>query len=341
MKAFGIDRYKGELTARDIRAPSPRSDEVVVAVAAASVNPLDIKLQAGEFRTILPYDLPLILGNDMAGTVVEVGHDVRQFKVGDEVFARVNAAGIGTFAERIAVAEADLALKPASLTSTQAAAIPLVALTAWQVLIERAELKAGQKILIHAGSGGVGTMAIQLAKHFGATVAATASGANLELLKALGADIAIDYREEDFAKRLGGYDVVLSSLSPDILQRSLGVLRPGGRLISISGPPDPAFANEINASLLIRILSHFLSFRIRHAARRRAVDYSFHFMHSSGEQLAQIAALVDAGTLKPVIDSVFSFEEAPAAMARVKTGRVRGKVVIEIEASGAREKAAA
>ena len=336
MKAFGIDRYKGELTPREIHAPSPRPDEVVVAIAAASVNPLDVKLQAGEFRAILHYDLPLILGNDMAGTVVEVGRDVRQFKVGDEVFARVDVAGIGTFAERIAVAEADLALKPASLTLTQAAAMPLVALTAWQVLVERAQLKAGQKVLVHAGSGGVGTMAIQLAKHLGATVAATASGANLALLKSLGADIVIDYREEDFAKRLGGYDVVLNSLGPDILRKSLAVLKPGGRLISISGPPDPAFAREINGNRLIRLLLHLLSFRIRRAARRRGVDYSFHFMHADGDQLAKIAALVDAGKLKPVIESVFPFDEAPAAMARVKTGRVRGKVVIDIEASSAR-----
>ena len=336
MKAFGIDRYKGELTPREIHAPSPRPDEVVVAIAAASVNPLDVKLQAGEFRAILHYDLPLILGNDMAGTVVEVGRDVRQFKVGDEVFARVDVAGIGTFAERIAVAEADLALKPASLTLTQAAAMPLVALTAWQVLVERAQLKAGQKVLVHAGSGGVGTMAIQLAKHLGATVAATASGANLALLKSLGADIVIDYREEDFAKRLGGYDVVLNSLGPDILRKSLAVLKPGGRLISISGPPDPAFAREINGNRLIRLLLHLLSFRIRRAARRRGVDYSFHFMHADGDQLVKIAALVDAGKLKPVIESVFPFDEAPAAMARVKTGRVRGKVVIDIEASSAR-----
>ena len=198
MKAFAIDRYKGDLTPRDVPDPVPGPGEVVVAIAATSVNPIDFKLRDGEFKAILPQDMPLTLGLDLAGTVIATGADVTRFKVGDEVFARPADDHIGTFAERIAVAEADLALKPKSLDMTEAGALPLTALTAWQVLVERAQVKRGDKVLIHAGSGGVGTVAIQLAKHLGATVAATAGTDNLDLVRSLGADVAIDYRNEDF-----------------------------------------------------------------------------------------------------------------------------------------------
>jgi NADPH:quinone reductase-like Zn-dependent oxidoreductase len=216
MKAFAIDKYKGDLTAREVPDPSPGPGDVVVAIAAASVNPIDWKLRDGEFKAILPAKMPLILGNDLAGTVVTVGAGARRFKVGDKVFARPDKDRIGTFAERIAIAEADLALKPASLGMTDAAALPLVALTAWQVLVERARVKPGDKVLIHAGSGGVGTVAIQLAKHLGATVATTVGTDNIDLVKSLGADVVIDYRKGDFAKWLNGYDVVLNSLGPDV-----------------------------------------------------------------------------------------------------------------------------
>src|SRR4051794_6195944 len=212
MKAFAIDKYKGDLTAREVPDPSPGPGDVVVAIAAASVNPIDWKLRDGEFKAILPAKMPLILGNDLAGTVVTVGAGARRFKVSDKVFARPDKDRIGAFAERIAIAEADLALKPASLGMTDAAALPLVALTAWQVLVERARVKPGDKVLIHAGSGGVGTVAIQLAKHLGATVATTVGTDNIDLVKSLGADVVIDYRKGDFAKWLNGYDVVLNSL---------------------------------------------------------------------------------------------------------------------------------
>lgn len=330
MKAFAIDRYRGDLTAREVPGPAPGPGDVVVAIAAASVNPLDFKLRDGEFKAILPYKMPLILGNDLAGTVVAVGDGVQRFKIGDEVFARPGKDRIGTFAERIAVAEGDLALKPASLGMTDAAALPLVALTAWQVLVERAQLKPGQKVLIHAGSGGVGTIAIQLARHLGATVATTVGPDNIELVKSLGADIVVDYRKDDFAKRLSGYDVVLNSLGSAVLEKSLAVLKPGGKLISISGPPDPAFGREIGANAIVRQLLRLLSFRIRRKARRRGVDYSFLFMRADGTQLAEIAKLVDAGAIRPVIDRVFGFDETPAAMARVESGRSRGKVVIQV-----------
>jgi NADPH:quinone reductase-like Zn-dependent oxidoreductase len=330
MKAFAIDKYKDALTLREFPDPMPGRGEVVVAIAAASVNPIDWKLRDGEFKAILPVEMPLILGNDLAGTVVAVGDGVRRFKVGDEVFAHPDNDRIGTFAERIAIAEADLALKPASLGMTDAAALPLVALTAWQVLVERAQVKAGDKVLIHAGSGGVGTVAIQLAKHLGATVATTAGTDNIDLVRSLGADVVINYRNDDFAKRLSGYDVVVNSLGPDVLEKSLSVLKPGGKLISISGPPDPAFAREIGANWVVRQLLRLLSFKIRYKAKKHGVDYSFLFMRADGAQLAEIAKLVDAGAIRPVIDRVFRFDETPAAMKRVESGRSRGKVVIQV-----------
>lgn len=338
MKAFVIDRYKGDLVAQEVADPAAGPGEVVVEIAAASVNPLDVKLRDGEFKAILPYGMPLILGNDLAGVVVAVGSEVRRFKVGDEVFARPDKGRIGAFAERIAIAEVDLALKPATVSMIEAAALPLVSLTAWQALVERAQVKPGQRVLIHAGSGGVGTVAIQLAKHLGATVATTAGADNIGLVRSLGADVVIDYRKEDFARRLSGYDVVLNSLGADVLERSLSVLKPGGKLISISGPPDPAFAREIGATWVVRQLLRLLSFKIRRRARKQGVDYSFLFMRADGAQLAEIAKLVDAGAIRPVIDQVFAFDETPAAMDRVASGRSRGKVVIQVsgEASARR-----
>lgn len=340
MKAFAIDAYKGELILRDVPDPVAGPGQVVVEIAAASVNPIDVKLRDGDFKAILPHKMPFTLGSDLAGTIVAVGPGASRFQVGDAVFACPNKDRIGTFAERIAIDEADLALKPAGLSMTEAAALPLVALTAWQVLVERARLQRGQKVLIHAGSGGVGTVAIQLAKHLGATVAATAGTANIALVRSLGADVIVDYRKDDFAEKLSGYDVVLNTLGADVLEKSLSVLKPGGTLVSISGPPDLAFARTIGANAIVQLLMRLLSFKIRRKAKKHGVDYSFLFMHADGGQLAEIAKLVDAGTIRPVIDSEFAFGDTPAAMARVASGRARGKVVIAVaEASASAPKA--
>src|SRR6266853_3873719 len=262
MKAFVVDRYEGKSAVRLGEMPEPevRDDDVLVQVHAASLNQLDSKIRDGEFKLILPYRLPLILGNDVAGVAVRVGSTARRFKPGDEVYARPHRDRIGTFAEFIAMNEADVALKPKNLTMEEAASIPLVGLTAWQVLIERANLKQGQKVLIHAGSGGVGTFAIQLAKHIGATVATTTSTANVDLVKRLGADVVIDYKKEDFSHVLRDYDVVVNSLDKVTLEKSLRVLKPGGQLISISGPPDAAFARSIGASWIVKLIVPALSY---------------------------------------------------------------------------------
>jgi alcohol dehydrogenase len=332
MKAFVIDRYKSKdgLRLVDVPVPELRDSDVLVEIRAASVNPIDAKIKDGEFKLILPYRLPLILGNDLAGVVVRVGPCVRRFAPGDEVYARPDKDRIGTFAEYIAVSEADLAVKPRSLTMEQAASLPMVALTAWQALVERANVKPGQKVLVHAGSGGVGTVAIQLAKHLGATVATTTSAANAELVKGLGADVVVDYKTEDFAAVLHDYDVVLDPLGGETLEKSLRVVRPGGTVIGIAGPPDPDFAKEIGASWFLRLAMTLLSYRTVRRARRRQVTYSFLFMKASGDQLREITALVDAGAIRPVIDRAFPFESTKDALTYVEAGRTQGKVVVTL-----------
>lgn len=310
--------------------PALRDDDVLVRVHAAGVNPLDSKIRTGEFKLILPYRLPLILGNDVAGVVTGGGPRVRRFKPGDEVYARPHHDRIGTFAEFIAMNEDDVAIKPKKLTMEEAASIPLVGLTAWQALIESARLKKDQRVLIHAGSGGVGTFAIQLAKHIGAIVATTTSTANVDLVKRLGADVVVDYKKDDFEEVLRDYDVVVNSLGKEMLEKSLRVLKPGGKLISISGPPDPDFAMDIGSGWLLRQLMGVLSYRIRNQARRRRVSYSFLFMKANGDQLRQIASLIDAGTIRPIVDRIFPFEATKEALAYVETGRAKGKVVVKV-----------
>ncbi len=332
MKAFIIDRYGKKEVGRiaDMPDPEVRDDDVLIRIHAASINPLDSKTKSGEFKLILPYRLPLILGNDMAGTVVRVGARVRNFKPGDEIYARPDDDRIGTFAEFIAVKASSLALKPANLSMVEAASVPLAALTAWQVLVETAKLKRGQKVLIHAGSGGVGTIAIQLAKHLGAFVATTTSTANIAWVKDLGADVVIDYKQQDFAAVLRDYDVVLNSLGNGELNKSLQVLKPGGHLISISGPPTPAFAAARGLAWPLRLALRLLSFSIRNKAKKIGGQYTFVFMRADGAQLREITALIESGAIRPVVDKVFPFQDTHKALAYVDSGRAKGKVVVQM-----------
>ena len=332
MKAFIVDRYRKNDPLRygDMPEPVPGQDDVLVDVHAAGLNPLDGKIRDGAFKAFIPYRPPFILGHDVAGIVVGIGSNVRRFKIGDEVYARPRDGRIGAFAERIAIDQADVALKPGTIGMEEAASMPLVALTAWQALVERAGLEQGQKVLIHAGSGGVGTIAIQLAKHLGATVATTASAANADLVKRLGADIVIDYRNQEFDKLLSGYDVVLNSLDSTTLRKSLDVLKPGGKVISISGPPDPDFAREQGLSWALRQVMRLLSLGIRRRAAARGVHYSFLFMRANGNQLGQITALIDKGIIRPVVERIFPFDDTNEALALVETGRAKGKVVVKL-----------
>lgn len=331
MKAFLIERYGKRVGhIAEVADPEIGDHDVLVQVHAASVNLLDIKISTGEFKMILPYSLPLIMGNDVAGVVMKVGAAVKRFRAGDEVYARPPQERIGAFAERIAVNEDALALKPRNITLQQAAALPLVALTAWQVLVETANVQKGQKVFIHAGSGGVGSIAIQLAKHLGAFVATTTSTPNVEWVKALGADVVIDYTQQHVENTLENYDVVLNSLGADELEKSLTILKPGGQLISISGPPTPAFAQAQKLPRLMGLVMRMLSSGIRRKARKKNIHYSFVFMRASGAQLEEITTLVEAGIIKPVIDRTFPFESTAQALSYVGQGRSKGKVIIDI-----------
>ncbi|SFZ70843.1 NADP-dependent oxidoreductase [Chitinimonas taiwanensis] len=333
MQAFSIDRYSKQEVGRITEVPVPevREDEVLVEIHAASVNPLDAKIRSGEFKLVLPYRLPLVLGHDLAGTVRKVGPRVTRFKPGDAVFARADDFRIGSFAEYLAVKEASLAHKPANLNMEESASLPLIALTAWQVLVELAQVRPGQKVFIQAGSGGVGTAAIQLAKHLGAFVATTTSTSNVEWVQALGADQVIDYRKQDFATVLHDYDVVLNNLGSEELEKSLQVLKPGGHLISISGPPTPAFAAAQRLAWPLKQVLRLISYGIRKKAQRRGVAYSFLFMRADGQQLRQIAALIELGAIRPIVDRVFPLDKTADALAYVEQGRAKGKVVIKVK----------
>ena len=330
MRAFVINKYKEPLREAEVAEPAVDERDVLVQVQAAGLNQLDEKIRLGEFKQILPYKLQLVLGNDVAGTVLRVGASVKGFKPGDEVYARPSTDRIGTFAERISIAEEDLALKPVSASMEEAGSLPLVALTAWQALVEQGNVQPGQKVLIHAGAGGVGSIAIQLAKHLGATVATTASSSNAGFVRDLGADIVIDYRAQDFEQLLSGYDLVLDSLGGQNLQKSLRILKPGGKAIGIAGPPDPAFARKAGLNPALRLAVTGLSSKIRKQARKLGVSYEFLFMRASGDQLRQISTLVDAGVLRPIVGKVFTFDQAPEALQSLAAGGFRGKAVLTV-----------
>jgi NADPH:quinone reductase-like Zn-dependent oxidoreductase len=332
VKAFVVDKYKkkGALRLANVPEPQLRDSDVLVRIQGAALNLLDSKVRDGEFKLLLPYRTPFVLGHDVAGTVVRTGARAGRFKVGDAVYARPRDHRVGTFAEFIAIDEADVALKPRNLDMTEAASIPLVGLTAWQALVEVGKVKRGQKVFIQAGSGGVGTIAIQLAKHLGATVATTTSTKNAELVRSLGADVVIDYNAQDFEKVLSGYDLVLNSQDAKTLEKSLRVLKPGGLVISISGPPDPAFAKEAGLSPFLKLVMHLLSRGVRKKAKALAVRYSFLFMRAQGQQLSEIAALIESGVIRPVIEKVYPFEKTGDALAYIETGRAKGKVVIKV-----------
>ncbi|NGN64746.1 NADP-dependent oxidoreductase [Streptomyces sp. A7024] len=333
MKAFVVDSYgKDGLHAADVPEPAVGAGDVLVRVRAAGINPLDKMVRDGEFKQLLKYRTPFVLGHDVAGVVTRVGADVRDFKAGDEVYARPRDLRIGTFAEYIAIDRADVALKPSSLTMEEAAAVPLVALAAWQALVDVAQIKPGRQVLVHAGAGGLGSTVIQLAKHLGASVTTTVNGKDADKARTLGADHVIDYTTTDFAEQPAAYDLVLDSLGGENLTKSLTVLKPGGLAISVVGPPDPAFAAQVGKPLLKPVMG-LLSRKVRARARKLGVRYAFFFMRADGAQLKALAALYDAGTLVPVLDRTFPFDETLDAMAYVENGRAKGKIVVTLPTS--------
>jgi NADPH:quinone reductase-like Zn-dependent oxidoreductase len=307
--------------------PTAGPGDVLVDIRAASINPLDMLVRDGEFKRLIRYERPFPLGHDLAGVITAVGRDVRDLKVGDEIYSRPRDLRIGAFSESIAIDQDDVALKPSSLSFEEAAAVPLVALAAWQALVDVADVQPGQKLLVHAGAGGLGSTVIQLGKHLGAYVATTARTDDVKKVTSLGADEVIDFTTTDFVDVLSGYDVVLDSLGPQSLDKSLTVLRPGGLAISVVGPPDPAFATQVGRPAFRPVMA-VLSRKVRRRAKQLKVRYSFFFMQASGAQLEKLAALYDDGTLRPVLDRTFDFDETPAAMAYVEQGKASGKVVV-------------
>lgn len=334
MKAYVLEKYgKNQiLTLSNLAEPALKPSEVLVEIHSTAINSLDALVRNGEFKLFLPYKTPFVLGHDFAGTVCKVGRDVRHFKIGDQVYARPSDFSIGTFAEQIAVNEKDLAIVPSNISMEQVAGIPLVGLTSWQALVEIANVQPGQKVFIQAGSGGVGTLAIQLAKHLGAYVATTTSSANIELVKSLGADEVIDYKKDDFSVILKDFDVVLhSNKEVKVLEKSLTVLKPGGILISLTGPATASLAQQFHLALPFKWILNLLSYSVKRKAKKLNVNYHFLFMKADGIALAEITKLIDAGKIKPVVDRVYGFEQVNEAMAYVETGRSKGKVIVKIK----------
>lgn len=332
MKALILKGYGGldQITFADIPRPALKPDEILVQVHAAGLNPVDNKIREGQMKAMLRFQLPATLGSDLAGVVVEVGHHVTRFKPGDAIFASTFGLRTGALAAFAVVTENAAALKPANLDFVQAASIPMVGLTSWQALVERAHIKAGQKVFIPAGAGGIGTFAIQLAKHLGAEVATTTSAGNADLVRSLGADEVIDYRKQKFEDVLRDYDAVLGTVPGESLEKSIQILKPKGTVVSLIGPPDPAFGRTRGMNSLVLFVLWLLSRKVHRLAKKRDVGYSFLFVHPDGGQLSEIGELLEAGSIRPVIDKVFPFAQAKEALAYLEKGRAKGKVVVQI-----------
>ncbi|WP_427306457.1 NADP-dependent oxidoreductase [Cupriavidus sp. H39] len=333
MKALTFKRYgrSPEIEFADVPRPTLKADELLVQVHAAGLNPIDNMIPAGTFKPILKFELPATLGSDLAGVVVEVGSRVTRFKPGDAVFASLFDLGRGSIAEFAAVPESVAAPKPAKLDFVQAASVPMVGLTSWQALKERANVRAGQKVFIPAGSGGIGTFAIQLAKYLGAKVGTTTSTGNVPLVTALGADEVVDYKKEDFETVLRGYDVVLGTLRGEAIEKAVGILNPGSKIVSLIGPLDAAFARARRLNFFLTFVFGLMSRKIMRLAIKQDVTYSFLFVRPDGAQLAEIGGLLESEHVRPVIDKVFPFEQAKEALEYLAQGRAKGKVVVRIQ----------
>lgn len=333
MQALTFKRYgkSPEIGLSDIPVPVLKADEILVQVYAAAINPIDNMILTGMFKPVLHFQLPATMGSDLAGVVTEVGSQVTRFKPGDAVFASIFDQGNGALAKFAVVPESLAAMKPANLDFLQAASIPMVGLTSWQALKERANIQLGQKVFIPAGSGGIGTFAIQLAKYFGADVATTTSTGNFGLVRKLGADQVIDYSKQQFNKVLANYDMVLGTIKGDLIEKSIDILKPGSKIVSLVGPLDAAFAKQRRLNVVLKFVFGLMSRKIIRQAKKRNIHYSFLFVRPDGHQLTEIAKLLEAEKIKPVIDKVFPFEQATEALAYLAQGHAKGKVVVKMD----------
>lgn len=333
MKALTFKRYgkSPEIGFAEVPYPTLKPDELLVEVYAVGLNPIDNMIPTGMFKPILKFPLPATMGSDLAGVVKEVGSRVTRFKPGDAIFASLFDLGLGSLAEFAVVPENVAALKPTNLNFVQAASIPMVGLTSWQALKERASVRKGQKVFIPAGAGGIGTFAIQLAKHMGAKVATTTSTGNVQWVSSLGADEVIDYKTQAFDNVLHGYDMVLGTLRGDEIKKSIDILKPGGKIISLVGPLDAAFASSRRLNVVLKFLFSLMSRKIMRLADKRDITYSFLFVRSDGRQLSEIGDLLQSEQIHPVIDKVFPFDQAKDALDYLAQGRTKGKVVVQLK----------
>ncbi len=333
MKAYQISGYnkgKIEMQQVEIVRPSIRPTEVLIQVKCAGVNPLDNMIARGEVRLVTPYEFPLTMGNECSGTIVQVGEDVHGFAIGDRVFARLPIRQIGAFAEYVATPASAIAHIPEGLSFAQAASIPLTALTAYQAL-ELMQPKPGASLFVSGGSGGLGAMAIPLAKARGLVVYTNGNPESRERVLALGADRYLDYRKEDYLGSLPPVDYVLDSLGGDALTRQIQLLREGGHIVSLRGLPNGTFAKRFGLPTWKRWLFSLVALGIEREARRRRAKYDFLFVESHGGQLAEIAQLIEERGIRPSIDSVFTFDQANDALAKVASRGSVGKVIISLE----------
>jgi alcohol dehydrogenase len=332
MRAYLLTGYGGvsdNVRLAEIPDPVAGSGEVVIDIHAASLNPIDFKLVHGALKRISKYKLPRPIGFDASGVVTAVGPGASKFKPGDAVYVRASRDTIGAFAEQIALPEQLVAPKPATISHAEAASLPLVGLTTLQGF-GRAGARAGQRILIHAGSGGVGSFAVQYAKHLGLHVTSTTSSRNADFVTSLGADRVIAYDRENYLEQDGGYDIVYDTLGGTFTVDAFKVVKRGGVVISLSGPPDRDFARREGAGLVVRIAVWVMGRKVYAASARAGAAYCWFFTESDGDQLREVAALVECGAIRPVIDREFAFEKLPEALTYLEAGRARGKVVLKV-----------
>lgn len=331
MRAYVLKHYGGPEGAQlmDVPPPATRPRDILVAVRAAGLNPVDFKFRQGKLRAILRPKLPFVLGNELAGEVIAVGSDVKRFRVGDRVFARVAKDRAGAFAEQACVDEDDAALMPRDLDFAAAAAVPLAALTALQALRDELAVKPGQKVFISGGAGGVGSFAIQIAKWLGAQVTTTASKRGEALVRLLGCDEVIDYTSQHISKTEARFDAGFDLIGGNTLEQMFEIMKPGTRVVSVAGVPEPQMAiKDLGGRRTLAAILWMISYGIRSRARRAGVSYRYLFMHPSGSDLAQLADLIEQGKLKVIVDKAYPFASIAEALAYVESGRAKGKVVV-------------
>jgi alcohol dehydrogenase len=333
MRAFVVDGYGAvvdHVRLAEIADPVPGPDDVLIEIHAASLNPIDFKIVHGDLKRVSKYRLPRPFGFDASGIVLSAGARATRFKPGEAVYARASRETIGTFAEQIALPQEFVALKPAAVPHPEAAALPLGGLTTVQGF-SRVKAQAGQRILVHAGAGGIGTFAVQYAKHLGLEVTTTTSSKNADFVRSLGADRVIAYDRENYLEAGGGYDIVYDTLGGAFTVDAFKVVKRGGAVISLSGPPDRDFARREGAGWLVRIAVWLMNRKVYAASTEAGASYCWFFTEPSGDQLHEIAGLVDRGAIKPEIDREFAFEQLPAALTYLEAGRARGKVVLRVK----------